>query len=49
MLEESFEKKGIFREAEEWRHKKLVKDLLAAEARMKEQEKQEMNENKKTQ
>lgn len=48
MLEESFEKKGIFREAEEWRHKKLVKDLLAAEARMREQEKQEKNENKKT-
>ena len=38
MLIESFEKKHIFEEAEQWRHKQLVRELLVAEARQKEHE-----------
>jgi len=51
LLVDSFEKKGVFRAAEEWRHKKLVKNLLEAEAHIKAREQQEKNEleaNKKT-
>ena len=44
MLTESFEKKQIFLEAEQWRHKQLVKQLLAAEARQKETEQPEQPE-----
>lgn len=44
MLTESFEKKQIFLEAEQWRHKQLVKQLLAAEARQKEDEQPEQPE-----
>ena len=36
LLTESFEKRGIFREAEEWRQRKLVRELLRAEARQSE-------------
>lgn len=38
LLTESFEKKQIFRQAEQWRHTQLVKQLLAAETRQAESE-----------
>ena len=38
MLINSFEEKHIFEQAEQWRHKQLVKELLAAEARQREHE-----------